>query len=114
MNESLILTALRVIGRFGIGLRATSADENVVRDSVAPREREFPITELYYLILKRELKMPKNFSSRIPEKCDLEEFIERLQTERIELDKIIASLEALRASASSPTSRRPLHRRAAK
>jgi len=43
MNESLILTALRITGRFGIGLKASSADENVVRDSVAPREREFPI-----------------------------------------------------------------------
>jgi hypothetical protein len=63
MDQTPCLTALRVFGRLGIGLKASPADKRVLRESVAPREANLPIEELCCIPLKRELNQPKRARS---------------------------------------------------
>ena len=54
MHPTPFLIALRVLGRIGIGLKPSSADEDALREGVTAREAKLPTAELCYLILKRE------------------------------------------------------------
>ena len=64
MDHTPFLVALRALGRMGIGLKPSPADEDVLRESVAPREAKLPIGDLCYLILKRELNGPRRAGRR--------------------------------------------------
>ena len=56
MSEPPFLVALRVLGRIGLGLEPSPADKSVLRKTVPQSERGFPVAEIGYLILKRELQ----------------------------------------------------------
>jgi hypothetical protein len=58
-DQSEFLVALRVLGRLGIGIAASPADERVL-----PSEARLGIEAICYLILKRELNVPKRIRRR--------------------------------------------------
>jgi hypothetical protein len=93
MDQRPFLIALRVLGRAGLGLTASPADQRALRHSVRLRERKVALEELCYVILKRELNPPKLRQLEDDAISDLDDLIRKFSHERAELTKIISSLK---------------------